>query len=269
MRGLFLVLMLVLLGSAARAMDGGGGAARQPSWTELQSLRCSLAIAAAEQRHGTQRGLLLAIGRAESGRPVPPLPGLQPWPWAINADGAAYYFDSKPAAVAWTRLALARGVRQIDVGCMQINLQAHPAAFATLEDAFEPASNADYAARFLTRLFADAGGNWHVATGYYHSRTPVLAENYRERVAAIAEGRIPPSSLGAPLYMRAIQQGTLRIQLVGGGVMKINLNRQPSSRPRRKLDACQVASVLGSYMAVNARAACTGPRQTASLRQAG
>ena len=60
------------------------------------------------------------------------MPGLQPWPWAINADGQARYFDSKAAAVAWTGQALARGVQQIDVGCMQINLQiATPTPFAT------------------------------------------------------------------------------------------------------------------------------------------
>ena len=41
------------------------------------------------------------------------------------------------------RIALERGVRQVDVGCMQINLQSHPHAFASLEDAFDPGSNAD------------------------------------------------------------------------------------------------------------------------------
>jgi hypothetical protein len=227
-------------------------------WTQQQSAACANAIVAAEQRHGTLPGLLSAIARAESGRPIPPLKGLQPWPWAVNADGGAYYFDSKPAAVAWVRAALDRGVRQVDVGCMQINLQSHPRAFSGLEDAFEPSSNADYAARFLLQLQRDAGGNWYSATGWYHSRTPVLAADYRERVAAIAEGRIPPASLGVPLYMRAIQQGTLRITLASGGVMKINLARQPSARPRRRMTACEVAAVLGPYMAANARASCAG-----------
>ncbi len=78
-----------------------------------------------------------------------------------------------------------------------------------------------------------------LATGYYHSRTPVLAADYRARVAAIAEGRIPAMGLGVPLYVRAIQQGTLRIALAGGGVLRINVGRQPSLRPRRRPDACQ------------------------------
>ena len=231
-------------------------AAPAPGWSEAQSAECSAAIGTAEGRHGTAPGLLAAISKAESGRPVPPLPGLQPWPWVVNADGAARYFDSKPAAVVWTRLALARGVRQVDVGCMQVNLQSHPQAFRDLDEAFDPAANADYAARFLTRLRADAGGDWTTATGFYHSRTPGLAADYRERVAAIAEGRTPPAGLGTPLYLRAIRQGSLRIALPGGGVLRINVHRQPSLRGPRRMSACQVAAVLGPYMAAPARARC-------------
>ncbi len=246
----FLLAAALLAPLAARAAEG------PPSWAELQSAQCNVAINAAENRRGTLPGLLMAIARAESGRPVPPLPGLQAWPWAINADGAARYFDSKAAAVAWTRQALDRGVHQIDVGCMQVNLQSHPAAFRDIDDAFDPAANADYAARFLRQLQADAGGNWFTAVGFYHSRTPELAANYRERVAAIAEGRTPPIGLGLPLYMRAIQQGSLRIPLAGGGILRINVRRQPSLHGPRRMSACQVAAVLGDYMAGPARARC-------------
>ena len=248
------ILLLVSIGwaVAARAADTG------PSWEQQQSALCVQAIARAEAAQATPAGLLGAIARAESGRPVPPLAGLQPWPWAVNADGAAMYFESKAAAVAWTSATLAHGAHQVDVGCMQINLQSHPQAFASLDQAFDPASNADYGARFLNQLQADAGGNWYLATGYYHSRTPLLAADYRERVAAIAAGRIPPASLGIPLYMRAIMQGSLRIPLAGGGVLRINVNRQPSARARRRLTACQVAAALGSFMPSNARVSCGG-----------
>ena len=243
------LLLSLLLAGPAHAADA--------DWTEAQSTQCTTAITLAERSAGTLPGLLGAIARAESGRPVPPLPGLQPWPWAVNADGAAMYFDSKAAAVAWTTLALQRGAHQVDVGCMQVNLQSHPHAFASLDEAFDPGANTAYAARFLRQLQQDAGGNWYLATGYYHSRTPVLAADYRERVAAIAEGRIPPASLGIPLYARAIQQGSLRIMLPGGGVMRINLGRQPSARPRRRMTQCQVAAVLGTFMAAASKAACT------------
>ena len=235
-------------------------AARAQSWTQEQSQQCNTAIAAAEARRDTLPGLLLAIAKAESGRPIPPLHGLQPWPWAVNADGGAYYFDSKGAAVAWVTQALVRGVGQIDIGCMQINLQSHPRAFSSIEQAFDPAANADYAARFLTQLRADAGGNWFDAVGYYHSRTPVLAADYRARVSAIAQGRTPPAGIGVPLYVRAIQQGTLRIPLAGGGIMRINVRRQPAPHGPKRMTACQIAHVLGDYMPARARAPCFAAR---------
>jgi hypothetical protein len=247
-----LLILLLLIPARARADE--------LPWDQAQSQQCTQAIAVAETKYATLPGLLAAIAKAESGRPIPPLPGLQPWPWAINADGQAWYFDSKPAAVAWARQAQARGVGQLDVGCMQINLQSHPGAFPDLDHAFDPAANADYAARFLLQLRADAGGNWYSAVGYYHSRTPVLAADYRERVAAIAEGRTPPIGLSLPLYVRAIRQGTLRIPLQGGGVLRINVRRQPSLRGPRRLNACQIAAVLGDFMAAPARRRCAAAR---------
>lgn len=241
-------------------LAGGAARAEPSSWTSEQSEQCKTAITTAEAGRGTLPGLLMAIAKAESGRPIPPLTGLQPWPWAVNADGGAYYFDSKDAAVTWVKLALARGVRQIDVGCMQINLQSHPAAFASIEQAFDPAANADYAARFMNQLHTDAGGNWFDAVGYYHSRTPALAADYRARVSAIAQGRAPPAGTAVPLYMRAIQQGTLRIPLAGGGMMRINVHRQPTPRGVKRMTACQVANVLGDFMPAQARARCFAAR---------
>ena len=235
------------------------GAARAQAGAVEQSALCTAGIEAAELRYGTPPGLLRAIAKAESGRPIPPLSGLQPWPWAVNADGGAYYFNGKDEAVAWVRAAQARGVGQIDIGCMQINLQSHPGAFASIEQAFDPASNADYAGRFLVQLHGDAGGNWFDAVGHYHSRTPALAADYRERVSAIAQGRPPPVGLALPLYVRAIQQGTLRIPLAGGGVLRINTRRQPALH-RKRMDACQVAGVLGDFMPARARARCFAAR---------
>lgn len=249
-------LYLLAAGAAVAATGIEDTPGTGQGWAEAQSVQCSGALQQAERRVATAPGLLAAIAKAESGRPVPPLLGLQPWPWAVNADGAAVYFDSKAAAVVWTRLALARGVQQLDVGCMQVNLQSHPEAFRDLDTAFDPAANTDYAARFLRRLRDDAGGDWMTAVGFYHSRTPLLAADYRARVTAIAEGRVPPASLGMPLYVRAIRQGSLRIALAGGGVLRINVNRQPSRHGPRRMTACQIAAVLGAYMAAPARARC-------------
>jgi hypothetical protein len=105
-----------------------------------------------------------------------------PWPWTVNAQGQGYYFDSKKDAIAFVQELQAQGVSIIDVGCLQVNLYYHPNAFASLDAAFDPATNVAFAAKFLTELKSETG-DWSVATQYYHSRTPYLGEAYAERVA--------------------------------------------------------------------------------------
>jgi Transglycosylase SLT domain len=150
---------------------------------------CRAALAAAEARYAIPAGLLQAIGIVESGRRDEGTGDFRPWPWTTNVDGEGRFFDTKAQAVTWVRQAQAQGTRSIDTGCAQVNLLHHPAAFASLEQAFDPAANADYAARFLKELRTMAGGNWMTAVGYYHSQTPELAAAYREQVQAVTSRR--------------------------------------------------------------------------------
>ena len=76
---------------------------------------------------------------------------------------------------------LAEGRRNIDVGCMQVNLLHHPEAFADLEAAFDPADNVGYAADLLFRLRQEAR-SWTKAIAFYHSRTPKYNGPYRLKV---------------------------------------------------------------------------------------
>ena len=145
-------------------------------------LQCRQAISAAERAAAVPPHLMAAIARVESGRPDAS-GAVHPWPWTINAEGAGQYFDTKNAALVAVRALQARGIRSIDVGCMQVNLHHHPTAFATLEQAFDPQANAAYAARFLGVLYA-ATRDWTQATAFYHSATPELGEQYQRRVAA-------------------------------------------------------------------------------------
>lgn len=143
-------------------------------------------VAAAKQAEDAWRippGLLLAIGRVESGRRDPATGALAPWPWTTNAEGEGRYFDGPDAAVSHVQALQARGVRSVDVGCFQVNLRHHPGAFANLADGFDPARNADYAARFLASLYAQTG-DWPAAAARYHSATPGLADAYLARVLA-------------------------------------------------------------------------------------
>ena len=230
----WLLAGVVCVMMAAVAGSGQSRAADSPS----PSAQCEAAVAAAEQKEQSPPGLLLQIARVESGRPTPPTNTLRPWPWAVDADGEGIFFDTKAQAVAWSKKALARGtVTYLDVGCMQIDLRMHPHAFRDLDEAFDPTANAAYGAHYLRTLHdGDAGGNWYVAIGFYHSHTPELAAAYRAQVAAVASGKPMPAMPGH----------TIRLALAGGGVLRINL-RQPA-RVHRTLTACQVAAILGSYL---------------------
>lgn len=158
-------------------------AAARPATDASPSLFCEVAIAGAERSAGVPPRMMTAIALTESGRLDPATGQARPWPWTINAEGTGQYFASREQAIAAVRALQAGGVRSIDVGCMQVNLMHHPTAFASLEDAFDPAANARYAARFLTALFA-AHGHWHRAIGAYHSQTPARANTYLDLVLA-------------------------------------------------------------------------------------
>ncbi len=169
-------------------------AAAQPE----PSADCGAAVDAAERRHGIPAGLLAAMARVESGRPGPD--GLSPWPWTTNVNGRGRFYASKAEAVAEVRRMQDGGQVFIDVGCLQVDLGHHPAAFATLEEAFDPAANADYAARYLLLLATRfAAGDWMVAAGFYNTMTVGKADAYRAEVSAALGGRSVAPAPAPPL----------------------------------------------------------------------
>lgn len=145
---------------------------------------CGSAIARADAAGRLPSGMLMAIAQVESGRPAPKTGRLRPWPWTINAEGAGEFFATKEQAIAAVRALRARGVRSIDVGCMQINLAFHTNAFSSLEQAFDPYANTRYAVRFLNALF-HASHDWKQVIAAYHSANPAIGGDYRRRVMAM------------------------------------------------------------------------------------
>ena len=145
---------------------------------------CLAAIAEAERAAKLPRHLLHAVALAESGRRHPESGAWTPWPWAINNAGAGYFLDSLDEAVAAVQGLRAQGETNIDVGCMQVNLQFHPTAFDSLHDAFDPAINAGYAAGLLRALFRQTG-SWIYAVQKYHSGKFRNNFPYRQRVMTL------------------------------------------------------------------------------------
>jgi hypothetical protein len=160
---------------------------------------CEQAGRAAERTFALPPGLLLAVGRVESGRWDHTARRLIPWAWSVNVDGSSRIFDSATDAVRETRVLQAAGPHDIDVGCFQISLLYHPAAFADLHEAFDPAANANYAARFLVSL-KNRFGSWPAAVAMYHSADPGLGIPYRERVFATWPGTAVPEAPAGPEF---------------------------------------------------------------------
>ncbi len=142
---------------------------------------CARAIARSEGTGALPRGLLTAIAAAESGRYDRGRRAVAPWPWTVNNAGDGRYFASKAEAIAHVERLKAVGERNIDVGCMQINLMHHPDAFASLDEAFEPLGNVAYGARYLSALARETS-SWDRAVERYHTADPDRGRAYRERV---------------------------------------------------------------------------------------
>lgn len=157
---------------------------------------CLPGIMAAERQFSLPPKLLQTIGIVESGRTDPATGRVVPWPWSINVAGTDHVFATKAAAIEAVQAFQQAGTRSIDVGCMQINLMHHPDAFASLDEAFDPAANTRYGARFLSALYQETG-NWLQATALYHSRTQDIGASYETRVMAMwpLAGQFPDATL--------------------------------------------------------------------------
>lgn len=142
---------------------------------------CTAHMPRYEREYGVPTHLLSAISSTETGRWNDALKITLPWPWTINAEGKGYFFDTKQEAIQAAKNLKMRGVKSMDLGCMQVNAYHHPNAFRSIEDAFDPQQNVAYAASFLRSLY-ESEGSWKSAAAAYHSKTPALGSQYLSRV---------------------------------------------------------------------------------------
>ena len=172
---LFAFLLCLLLPTLAAAQD------------------CTALATQAGASEGLPEGLLPAIAMVESGH-TDADGNHAPWPWTTNEGGKSHFFDTKTEAVAYLQNAVANGVTNIDVGCMQLNWKWHAAAFPSLDAMLDPVENTRYAARFMRELQTRLG-SWEVATAAYHSTDPARGQDYLQKVIA-AQGTLPITPQG-------------------------------------------------------------------------
>ncbi|MCF8483507.1 MAG: lytic transglycosylase domain-containing protein [Rhodospirillum sp.] len=143
---------------------------------------CAAQTLSQNREEGFPEHMLTAISLVESGRWDQDLKARIAWPWTVTSGGEGTFYPTKVAALEAVRVLQAQGVRNIDVGCMQVNLRYHGDAFGGgLDEAMDPAANVAYAVNFLKRLYKETG-DWAKAVTAYHSKTPEYAARYAKKI---------------------------------------------------------------------------------------
>lgn len=137
----------------------------------------------AELKHGIPENLLLAIAHFESNRS----------PFAVNAQGRGFYFKTKEEAASFIDNLAAQGVRNMNVGFMQLNYPSHRKRFKSAEDMLDVKQNIAYAAKLLKALYAKTG-NWEKAVELYKGGYCDSSTSYRKKIFTL-RFKLPPIHL--------------------------------------------------------------------------
>jgi soluble lytic murein transglycosylase-like protein len=93
---------------------------------------------------------------------------IRPWPWTINSPEGARRFKTKEEAYAHIRELLQRGITNIDIGALQINLRWHWKRIRN-RDILDPRTNILAASEILREELANTRGDIKRAVANYHS----------------------------------------------------------------------------------------------------
>lgn len=151
---------------------------------------CEREMARAAQQHGIPLGILYAVGLTETGRRG------ALYPYALGAEGQTVFAKDMNDAIANFEAMRHKGIKLIDLGCMQINHYYHGDKFASVRAMFDPAKNVDYAARFLKELKQrEEAGPWR-----WRATMPGPTTSRRRSVTSATSSRIssPAASARGP-----------------------------------------------------------------------
>ena len=124
--------------------------------------------------------ILRAIALAESGL-VNDQGFIEPWPWALNIEGRAYFPASRDEAAA---LLSAHQDRSVDVGLLQINIRWHGHRVDDPKALLDPVTNLEIGAEILNEALASASGDLTTGIGRYHSSDLDRGHAYARTVLA-------------------------------------------------------------------------------------
>lgn len=151
-----------------------------------ETLRNTLWWSVAEER-GLDPYILYAVALVESAKVDHRL--ATPWPWALNSQGRPVLPSSRLEAREILSNTMARGIRAIDVGLMQVNIRWHGHRVRQPEDLLDPEINIRVGADVLADAIRSAPGDLILGIGRYHAGWHKDAHAYRygRRVLAVAQ----------------------------------------------------------------------------------
>lgn len=135
------------------------------------STNCSLLVRHFEKKYNLPENLLQAVAIVESKK----------CPWAVSYGKVSRCFFSKSSALQFVKTLQSQGVKNISVGCMQINLLFHRKKFSSLDAALTPYQNIEYGARLIHRFYQKYRC-WERAIRYYNSRFSSYNLPYKKKV---------------------------------------------------------------------------------------
>ncbi len=148
------LVLLALLGSISNA--------RSDVRTGVPSNVCEREMLRAAREHNIPVAVLYAVALTETGQRG------DLHEYAMNVAGRSVFNASLSDALTVFQTARARGVKLIDIGCMQVNHHYHGRMFPSIEAMFDPRQNVDYAAKFLQDLYRSEK-TWTNAVARYHA----------------------------------------------------------------------------------------------------
>ena len=162
-----LILTFLLMMSPLKASPS-----QQKSWDPL--------LTKISQEMGVPKPILKAVCRLES--------DLRPY--VLNVQGEPHVFESAEEARFFLRKVLASGIRNVDVGCMQINWRWHEHFVKNPELLLDGEMCLRYGA-FLLKKLAHVKGGWTQAVLHYHSGDTTAQERYLTKFKKILKAENP------------------------------------------------------------------------------
>lgn len=141
----------------------------------------------AANQHELDPVVLYAVALQESRR-LRPDGKVRPWPWTLHAKGhGAMYFDSYDDALNKLVELIDSGLRNVDIGLMQINWGANGHLLPDPAKLLQPQNNITLGAAILRRELDHQQGDLRQAIARYHSPSTARGNAYAKSVLTILQ----------------------------------------------------------------------------------